>query len=319
MAQAARPDLKSVKAAKPGPLSDVCAVVVTADPGPDTARNLSYLAPQVRELMIVDNGSQPRTFAPIEAAALRLGCATTRFGCNLGVAAALNFALERARHHGFKWLATFDQDSRPSSAMLEQMLKVLDDYPDRDQVALVTPVQFEESLGIPSIKHVSLKEGPTWRQLPTAISPGNLLSVEAALSVGGFDASLFIDYVDHELCMRLRRRGYQILEASHVRLMQAGQMEVRQLLGKKPRISHHPRSRRYYITRNRALLWRTHLFFDPKWVGADMRNFFYDTLAIMLFEKDVPGKLWMMARGLLDAVRNARGPLPGHGKQASYE
>lgn len=301
-----------VKHARPGKLTDVCAVVMTNHPGRECLKNLAVLASQVRQLMIVDSGSPERSLAPIEAAAYRLGATIVRFASNLGTGAALNLALANARKGGFKWLATFDQDSRPSMAMLEQMLALLATYPDREHVGLVTPVQVEESLGVRSTLPLSLAEGPGWRLLASALSTGNLVNVAAASRVGGFDASLFSEYVDHDFCMRLRRDGQQILEASDVRLMcRMGKLELRDLFGKRPRIWHHSSERRYYITRNRALLWRRYFRFDRRWIADDLRNFLYETAGIVLWEKDVPRKLWMMARGLFDAARNVRGALPG--------
>jgi rhamnosyltransferase len=266
----------------------------------------------VRELLIVDNGSSAASFAPVEDAAARLGARIVRLGCNCGIAAALNVALVHAREQGFSWLATFDQDSLPSEGLLAEMRRVLAAYPEAHQVALVTPVQVEASSGVTSVSLVTLAQGSRWRLLRLAITSGNLLNVAAASRVGGFDASLFIDYVDHEICLRLRREGYQILEASEVRLMHSlGTMEVRRFLGKRPRVSHHSRLRRYYITRNRALLWRQYGSFDRQWMVNDVRRFLSEVAAVILWEKDVPGKLWMMARGLIDAARNVRGELKG--------
>jgi rhamnosyltransferase len=295
------------------PLADVCAVIVTYHPKPECAGTLAALAPQVRELLIVDNGSPAASFAPVEAAAASVGARIVRLGSNRGIAAALNVALEHARQQGFTWLATFDQDSRPGEGLLGQMLRVLASYPEPDQVALLTPVQVEEASGVNSVTLVTLARGSRWRLLRLAITSGNLLNVAAASRVGGFDASLFIDYVDHEICLKLRREGYQILEASEVRLLHSlGTMEVRQFLGRRPRVSHHSRLRRYYITRNRALLWRQYGSFDPRWMVDDVHRFLNEVVAVVLWEKDVPGKLWMMARGLFDAARNVRGELGGH-------
>jgi rhamnosyltransferase len=302
----------AVKSTRSARLADVCAVVVTHNPVLECVKNLTILAPQVRHLLIVDNGSSDRAFAPIDAVAARIGAQVVRLGFNLGTGAALNLALESARQHECQWLATFDQDSRPGMAMLERMLRRLETYPDRERVGLITPVQIEESLGITSLRPLSLAQGEGWRLLASALTTGSLVNVARVSQVGGFDASFFIDYVDHELCMRLRRQGYQILEASDVRLMcRMGRVEIREIMGTRPRIWDHSSRRRYYITRNRALLWRKYWRFDRQWVMDDMRNFVYETVGIVRWQQEAPRKLWMMARGLFDAVRNVRGALPG--------
>jgi rhamnosyltransferase len=302
----------AVKSTRSARLTDVCAVVVTHNPVPECVKNLTVLAPQVRHLLIVDNGSSDRSFAPIDEVAPRLGAQVVRLGFNLGTGAALNLALERARQHDCQWLAMFDQDSRPGMAMLERMLRKLESYSERERVGLITPVQIEESLGMTSLRPLCLVQGDGWRLLASALATGSLLNVASASQVGGFDASLFIDYVDHELCMRLRRQGYQIFEASDVRLMcRMGKLEIREILGTRPRIWDYSSRRRYYITRNRALLWRRYWRFDRPWVMDDMRNFLYETVGIVRWQQDALEKLWMMARGLFDALRNARGALRG--------
>ena len=293
-------------------LADVCAVVVTRRPGPDCVNNLAALAPQVRELLILDNGSTAAAFEPVEAAALQLGARIVRFGLDLGTGAALNFALESARQQGFQWLATFDQDTRASAAMLARMLRLLHAYPERSQVALVAPAQVEDFPG--RTPGGAKPAGPTpaarWQLLPFAVTSGTLVNVEAASRVGGFDASLFIDYVDEDFCLRLRRSGYQILEASEVRMLSpATGMLGGHFPGQPSHRAPASSERRYYMTRNRVLLWRRYGSFDRPWLERDVRDFLSEIVAVVRFEKDLPGKLWMVARGLFDAARDARGAL----------
>lgn len=296
--------------------TDVCAVVVTRHPGPQCVDSLAALAPQVRELLILDNGSTAASFAPIEAAARRLGARIVPFGMDLGTAASLNFALESARQQGCKWLATFDQESRASAAMLARMLRLLNAYPERDQVALVTPVQVQDSAPAGTAPRPPGAAPPArWRVLDAASTSGALLNVPAVTEVGGFDTSLFTEYVDEELCLRLRRGGYQVIEASEVRMFSPppGRIRFRQLSGRPPPQSWRPsRERRYYMTRNRALLWRRYWSFDHRWVGGDMQDLLYEVVALIRWEREVPGKLWMMARGLFDALRNVSGALRRH-------
>jgi rhamnosyltransferase len=151
-----------------------------------------------------------------------------------------------------------------------------------------------------------------WRLLGSTAASGALLNVAAASRVGGFDADLFLDYVDHDFCLRLRRAGFQIIEASEVRMLPPpGKMAI-PLSGKPAPMEPYAPLRRYYITRNRMLLWRRYRRFDLAWILADMRAFFREIFSMLLWEKDLRAKLWMMGRGALDALRNARGELSGH-------
>ena len=288
--------------------SDICAVVVTFFPQPETTDNLLALAPQVGRLLIIDNGSSPETFAPLEPVARELGATVVRLGSNFGIARALNIGLQHAREQGFHWLATFDQDSRAHPGMLAVMAQALADYPEGQRVGLVAPVHIDRRAGVVMSDRYREASGATWHVIRTTMTSGNLVNVAAADQAGGFDDSLFIDYVDHEFCLRLRRRGLRILEASLARLDHAlGHLEMRDLGLVRTGITHQSALRRYYMTRNRLLVWRQYWRPEPTWVLRDMRRFLTESAGIVLFEQDARAKVRMIWRGIRDASRNVRG------------
>jgi rhamnosyltransferase len=288
--------------------SDICAVVVTYFPQPGCAENVLALAPQVGRLLIIDNGSSDETLQPIEDAAQNVGATVLRLGSNLGIAKALNTGLQVAYEQGFRWLATFDQDSHSSVAMLEEMSDALDSYPSRDLVGLIAPVHVDRRAGIVVSDRRREESGPTWHVIRTTMTSGNLVNIETARAVGGFDDSLFIDYVDNEFCLRLRRRGYRILEATLAHLSHAlGDLEVRNLGLARAGITNHSALRRYYITRNRLFVWREYWRSEPAWVLRDMRRFVSEAAGIVLFEQDTAAKFRMILRGTRDALHNIRG------------
>jgi rhamnosyltransferase len=288
--------------------SDICAVVVTYFPKAGSADNLDALAPQVGKLLIVDNGSSAPSLEPVEAAAQRLNAEIVRLGSNLGIATALNAGLKIAREHGFRWLATFDQDSRATPGMIEEMVRALKSYPQPGEVAIVTPCHVDRRLGFTVREKAGEDVGEGWRVIPSTMTSGNLVSVEIATEVGGFDDSLFIDYVDHEFCLRLRGYGYRVLEATRAKLLHSlGAMERRLFIFKHVTVTNHPTVRRYYISRNRLIIWRQYWQQEPVWVMRDMRRFLFETVYILLYEKQLRAKVPMILRGLRDGFRNVRG------------
>ena len=288
--------------------SDICAVVVTFFPQPESADTLLALAPQVGHLLVVDNGSSPETFQPIERVARELGATVLRLGSNFGIAKALNIGLRHAREQGCSWLATFDQDSYADTGMLAIMGLALADYPQAGQVGLIAPVHIDRRASVVIADRYREASGATWHVIRTTMTSGNLVNVAVAEQVGGFDASLFIDYVDHEFCLRLRHRGFRILEASGAQLSHAlGHLEMHALGAVRTGITHQSALRRYYMTRNRLLVWRQYWRWEPAWVLRDMRRFLTESVGIVLFEKDVHAKVRMMWRGICDASRNVRG------------
>jgi rhamnosyltransferase len=290
--------------------SDICAIVVTYFPKAGCADNLAALAPQVGKILIVDNGSSAESFAPVEAAARQLGVVVVRNGSNLGIATALNTGLTFAREQGFRWLATFDQDSSSTPGMIAEMAQAFASCPQPERVAIVAPCHVERRLGLTVRDGASEGSGEGWSRVLSTMTSGNLLNVAIATAIGGFDDSLFIDYVDHELCLRLRRHGYWILEATRTKLLHSlGSMERRLFLFKHVNVTNHPVVRYYYRSRNRLIVWRQYWRQEPSWVMRDIRRFLFETVYVVLYEKHKGAKLPMILRGVRDGTRGVRGPL----------
>ncbi len=287
----------------------ICAVVVTYHPLARYADNILALAQQVGKVLVVDNGSDEDSLASIRHALARIDGVLMSMGRNVGIGAALNAGLRFAQQQGFTWLATFDQDSRVTEGMIATMLSTLDEYAYRERVAIITPRHVDQGLRKIIQDRAFAGAGHGWRLLITTLTSGNLVRVQAALLAGGFDEGLFIDYVDHEFCLRLRRSGQQVLEASNATLLHSlGRMQWRGILGLRVAVVNQPSTRRYYISRNRVIVWRNYWRSVPFWVMRDVRRFFSEALLILLFESDAIDKLGMTLKGIKDALAGIRGP-----------
>jgi rhamnosyltransferase len=289
--------------------SDICAVVITYHPPHGCADLLSELAAQTDRVLIVDNGSPPESLDALSDATLRIGAVVMRLGENLGIARALNVALDYAHQHNYRWLATFDQDSRMTQTMIADMCRTLTRYPDPAAVGLITPTHVDRKLGFTVKNRGHEASGTEWRIVASTMTSGNLVKVEAATGVGGFDDSLFIDYVDHDFCLRLRDGGYRVLEATQAVLLHSlGNLQRRRFGFLRVSVTNHPALRRYYMSRNRLILWRRHWRRYPGWVARDVRRFCSETLWMVLYEGHVPDKLQMIWRGIRHGWRGIRGP-----------
>jgi rhamnosyltransferase len=287
---------------------EVCAVVVTYFPGFQCAENLVSIADQVKQLIIVDNGSTPECFSPVEHAARRLDAIVVKLERNLGIAAALNIGLRFANAHGFRWLATFDQDSRLPQGMIQEMFRVLGSHPDTDKVAIIAARVFDENTGFEYTLPGDELLTESWRALRLAITSGNLVNVPTALAVGGFDESLFIDLVDFEFCIRLRNNGFIILEARRAKLLHSiGRLQFRRFFFLRVLITNHSPIRRYYIARNQMILCRKYWKVETAWVLRNIFHFLPRTMWIFLYEKQPIAKFSMTLRGIIDGARNVRG------------
>jgi rhamnosyltransferase len=287
----------------------VLGVVVTYNPGEELPRHLEALRDQLDVLLVVDNGSTNRAW--VESVAAQADCRFVGNERNLGIATALNQGLRMAADGGHYWLATFDQDSDCPRGAIAALLAAHAQHPRSTQVAIVSSSHVDRALGRDYAHPTDVLEATEhWRLMRTAITSGNLARVDVLREAGGFDDGLFIDCVDHDLCLRLRRRGWLILEACDVVMPHSiGAASVHRLLGLPVVCTHHSPARRYYQVRNALEVGRRNVLFDPAWVFACLSSTAAAAVAVLLFEPQKARKLGAMARGVLHFMLRRFGAL----------
>jgi rhamnosyltransferase len=148
------------------------------------------------------------------------------------------------------------------------------------------------------------------QEVITAITSGNIVKTEIFEKVGLFDENLFIDYVNHEFCLRIRKHGYKIFSIQSVYLLhRLGDQKHGNFLGKNVTYTNHSSIRRYYITRNRIYVWTKYLSVEPKWVIKDFIGSIKEVIKIILYETDKVLKIKMIVKGILDAITHNYGKL----------
>jgi rhamnosyltransferase len=290
-------------------MNKTIAVIVTFNPSEELIANVVAIRGQVDQLVIVDNCSAPAG-REIVRRAVECTDSTCVFNSeNLGIARALNQGAQFAEQENARWLATFDQDSRPSSSMLRKMHEAISQCVDSREVGVAAPFYINPITGLPLLR-ARRRSSASQRlvQVRSVMTSGNLVRLSAWRAVGGFDESFFIDYVDHDFCLRVRRKGFVIIQLLDAPLQhQLGGLSSRNLGFISITASHHNSVRRYYVTRNRMLTWRRHMTFDPAWVVHDVFRFFSELIKILLVENDVLNKLRAILRGLVDAAKRRTG------------
>jgi rhamnosyltransferase len=276
-----------------------CAIVVTFNPDARLAGNLAAIARQVDRVVVVDNGSTGPL--PDEPAAEWI-----RLGENLGIAAALNRGVARAAALGYRWVLTMDQDSRVHPGLLAGLIDVYAACPFRDEVAVLAANFTDVArnrlfVGFPSI-------GRPFVEQAVAITSGSLVRLDAIHDAGAFRDDYFIDFVDHEFCLRLRRRGWRIVYSRRPLLDHAIGDPVRhELAGLKPATSNHSALRRYYITRNRLVTSWNYFDTEPRAVVTDLWRFVGEAVVLVLLEQNRWQKVRAILAGIQDAVRGRMG------------
>jgi rhamnosyltransferase len=140
------------------------------------------------------------------------------------------------------------------------------------------------------------------------MTSGCLLDLVAWQVVGPFRDDFFIDFVDNEYCLRLRREGYRVLRANRANLEHA----VGDISRYGPLIAtNHSPLRRYYKTRNRLWVFREYLPDFPGHCLFDLVRLAKEIGSILLFEVEKWAKLRMMWRGFRDFRRERFGRYEG--------
>jgi rhamnosyltransferase len=259
---------------------------------------VSALREQGAAVLLVDNGSEPAARRRIEALAETTGASLLANPRNLGLAAALNQGVQHAMAHGFEWLATFDQDSRILPGYFAAMWRAHAAHPHPARVGIMVPQFDNQGIAANSFakpgSDPALPYAPAWQ----AITSGSLMPVRLFNAVGPFRADFFIDYVDHEFCLRCRQRGWLVIEARGALLQHRLGMPVQHRLGwMRPVVTHHTPLRHYYRARNRLAVYRQYGGFDPCWLARDLKETLRNYAKLVLFERQRGAKLAFILRG----------------------
>lgn len=285
---------------------NVCAVVISYFPDPGFQERLRRISEQAKQVVVVDNCTEGEASSVIDIALHgKPQIELIKNSANLGVATALNQGIRKALKHGFLWIAAFDQDSVPQPDMVERMLETWAIYPEPEKLMVAGPQTIFPNCSPES----AIMEGDrAWKEVTHVITSGSLISRKAFESVGYFLDSLFIDYVDIEFCLRLRDRGYRIIQVRDSLLLHdIGKISEHHILGKTVRTTHHEPVRRYYQFRNALLLHKAYKKVQPEWCRRNRIILLKILCLILLYEKKKSRKVAQIIKGILHGLLGRAG------------
>jgi GT2 family glycosyltransferase len=242
-ARLARPDRVCVRrpqrSASTPSSTRIAVVMLTRDAREDTLACLARLLPQLGSddgSFVADNGSTDgteelvrRRFPEVEY---------LQNGADLGHAGGSDLALARAMAGRFDWLLLVDNTARPDDGFVAAMRALADRSPT--DVAAIQPllVDADDPGRILSAGHELRRSGAIRPALagrpvgdaPDPVDPTDLVPIAAACAdacllraralrdIGLFDPSLFAEFADVDLMLRLRAEGWRIELAPQVHL-----------------------------------------------------------------------------------------------------
>lgn len=287
-------------------MKNIIASIVTYNPDLERLKlNILNLLKQVDEILIVDNNSS--NINNIKQLLLEINNKNSIIKLNsicnkknVGIANALNQALEYAYNNNYEWILTLDQDSICDLGLINEYkssINLIDD----ENIAIISPSIVDENISMES----SNMSNPM-----VVITSGALTNVIIAKNIGGFIDELFIDYVDFEFCLRLRVNNYQILKSHTAKLYhQLGECKIHNILNLKIVATNHSYIRRYYFYRNSIYVYKKYFKHYPKWVIKDMLSKVKTMLIILLFENEKYRKIKYSVKGIKDGLLNQYGEL----------
>jgi len=281
----------------------VCGVAVTYHPSKAMIQHLRTVRTEVQALVVVDNGSNSNEVEMLKASGAELDFCVIQNAGNFGIAKALNQGVAWAKHRGFEWVLLLDQDSRMSEGFTEAMFQVWTLHPQRDRLATVHPRYMHPELGVRPLAPRARDGSYMW-----CMTSGALMPMWVFEKIGYFASEFFIDWVDIEYCFRIRKAGYLLAEASGAVLIHdPGQSAPAYFLGRKFWPSHHSAVRRYYMSRNRIVVFRKYFVRLPVWTMRAMYAALRDTAKCFLGERDRGRKLRNFLLGTWDGLTGKMG------------
>jgi rhamnosyltransferase len=306
--------------------SDVLTLMVTHQGADSIRHTLQAWADGSRQsglpLLVIDNASTDETVPVVESvgpANLEL----LKMPRNVGVSRAFNVGMERALERGLEWLFILDQDSLCAPGCLDLLRKTADDLERQgEKVGAVCPTV--RSRVLPEVLHypyrwtghrfemvADARDDSSVNPIPidSTVSSGTLYLVDALVSVGGFREPYFIDFVDHECHLRLRRAGWSLWWERKAELFHG--LGRRQMMTDEGVWVEHDPIRYYYMARNMTEgYWRLGGVRAVLHLGAEIRK---QVRRLRRHGERPAESISFILRGVKDAFLGKSGPLdPGH-------
>jgi rhamnosyltransferase len=282
------------------------AVMTAFNPDNNLRHVAESVVAQCQRLIIVDNTPAGRRCA-LDVVGEYDGVTILRSPHNVGLAKALDRGISESGDAEFLFL--LDQDSTPPNFLVEHLVALLDADTVRGAAGPAPWDAIAERYLDPRTSR-----RPIVAEMPVIITSAMLLRRTAYASTQGMRQDFFVDCVDQDLCLQVRRAGWSIVQDKSLLLPHSlGETTWHGVGWFRLRATHHPMWRLYWIARNGVMLSVENLGFDPRWAVTNMLILGYWFLTVALFERPRLARLAALTRGSFDGLfrrRRAR-YLPG--------
>ncbi len=288
----------------------ICGVVVLYNPDSKVIDNIKSYIKSLDKLFIVDNSPVPNdnkeNFKDKKMEYI------SNDG-NKGIANALNVGAKEAIKLKADWLLTMDQDSSFQEGALEKMISFLKELKDNQIMSEVLGLTYDKLGVLSALQRTELNNNDKLEGLDyplVVMTSGNLINLDIYKEIDGFKDWFFIDAVDFEYCLNIKKNGYEVVQMNTAELKHnLGNISKKTILGKKLFVTNHSATRRYYITRNRHYLYDLYHEDFLEYCALELNRTKHELLKIILFENHKIDKMKAMYKGYRDYKKGITGEI----------
>ena len=288
----------------------IAGVVVLYNPDDNVRTNIDSYINELDILYVVDNSPEPNDNAKYyKGKKIKY---ISNHG-NKGIAYALNVGAKEAIKEKSEWLLTMDQDSSFKDDSLSKMIGFLKELKTNNIMSSALNLKYDNLGVISALQRTRLNKDEKLKGIDyplVVMTSGNIINLDAYKKVGGFKDWLFIDAVDFEFCLNIKKHKYDIIQYNEAELNHnLGYINEYNFLGKTVYVTNHSAIRRYYITRNRHYLYDLYNEDFLDYCSIELGRTKKELLKIILFEDNKWNKIKAIYKGYKDYKRGIKGEM----------
>lgn len=223
---------------------------------------------------------------------------------NMGIAKALNIACQKAINEKFQFILTMDQDSSFCNDDLKKM-KSIASKQDLTKIGIISPWHKTK------LKIEKPKDSIDYPL--DVMTSGNILNLDIYKKLKGFKEFLFIDGVDIEYCLNLKKNGYRVMRINTIEMQHdLGDIFYRKFFNKEFMCDNHNYLRIYYMTRNYRYIKSKYRDIAPEFcdILVKIKGLIFK---IIFYEDDKYRKLRSIILGIIDYKKQKYGKYESRG------
>ena len=286
----------------------IAGVVVLYNPDDNVRTNIDSYINELDILYVVDNSPIPNdNNKKIKGEKIKY---ISNNG-NKGIANALNVGANNALKENCEWLLTMDQDSTFKDNSLSKMKELLKEIKSNKFFSEILSIDYNKLGILSTLQRTEFNINNELKGISyplVVMTSGNLINLNVYKEVGGFKDWLFIDAVDFDYCLNVKKHKYEIVQMNSAGLIHhLGKIEKHIVFGKNIFTTNHSANRRYYITRNRHYLYDLYHDDFPEYCNLELGRTRKELVKIVLFEDNKIAKIKAIYKGYRDYKKGIKG------------